>query len=541
MRSSVLSTVATTVAILASTVVADVDPIVIKGSKFFYKSNGTQFFMKGIAYQEDISTNGSISGADLNKYVDPLADVAGCTRDIPALVELQTNTIRVYAIDPTKDHDACMKMLGDAGIYVIADLSQPALSINRDDAAWNDDLYERYTAVVDALAPYDNTLGFFAGNEVSNAPNNTDASAFVKAAVRDTKQYIKTKNYRTIGVGYATNDDADIRQNLAKYFNCGDASESIDFWGYNIYSWCGDSSFKESGFDVRTKEFEDYNVPVFFAEYGCNSERPRLFSEVGALYGSEMTDVWSGGIVYMYFEEANEYGLVKVKGNELEKLGDFSSLSSQIAKATPSGVDMGSYNPTNTAPAECPAVASTWAAVASPLPPSVNPALCTCMMSSLSCAVSDNVDEEKYGDLFGEVCGYGTEYCSGIAHNATTGKFGAYSMCNAKEQLSYAFNVYASSDKNKNNGNACDFNGAATQKSPASLSEDCKSLVSQAGTDGQGTVTSVPTPGGAGAGGSSSSTGASSALTVPSIDFGFVKLGLYVACATLAGASMIIL
>jgi hypothetical protein len=27
------------------------DEIVIKGSKFFYKGNGTQFFMQGIAYQ----------------------------------------------------------------------------------------------------------------------------------------------------------------------------------------------------------------------------------------------------------------------------------------------------------------------------------------------------------------------------------------------------------------------------------------------------------------------------------------------------------
>ena len=158
------------------------------------------------------------------------------------------------------------------------------------------------------MAKYTNTLGFFAGNEVSNQKNNTYASAFVKAAVRDTKAYIKTKDYRPIGVGYATNDDADIREDLANFFDCGKTEESIDFWGYNIYSWCGESSFTKSGFDVRTKEFKDYNVPVFFAEYGCNTPRPRLFTEVGALYGDEMNDVWSGGIVYMYFEEENEYG-----------------------------------------------------------------------------------------------------------------------------------------------------------------------------------------------------------------------------------------
>ena len=38
-------------ALLVSTASAAVDPIVIKGSKFFYKTNGTQFFMKGVAYQ----------------------------------------------------------------------------------------------------------------------------------------------------------------------------------------------------------------------------------------------------------------------------------------------------------------------------------------------------------------------------------------------------------------------------------------------------------------------------------------------------------
>jgi hypothetical protein len=202
-----------------------------------------------------------------------------------------------------------MQLLQDNGIYLIQDLSNPSSSINREDPTWTTDLFASYAAVIDVMAPYSNVLGFFAGNEVSNDVNNTDASAYVKAAVRDMKAYIKTKGYRTIGVGYATNDDASIRINLAHYFNCGDdPASAIDFWGYNIYSWCGDSSYTLSGYDQRTAEFANYSVPAFFAEYGCNTVKPRVFSEVQAIYGKDMTNVWSGGIMYMYFQEVNDFG-----------------------------------------------------------------------------------------------------------------------------------------------------------------------------------------------------------------------------------------
>ena len=292
--------------IIASSIAADLDPIIIQGSKFFYKTNGTQFFMKGIAYQQDFSSNGTISGG--TGYKDPIADVDACERDIPLLQQLSINTIRVYAVDPTKDHARCMQMLQDAGIYLIADLGEPMTSINRDTPEWNIAIATRYNAVVDTLAQYSNVLGFFAGNEVSNAANNTIASAFVKAAVRDTKAYIAQKNYRPMGVGYATNDD-DTRTELAKYFNCGPPENAIDFWGYNIYSWCGSrATYQSSHYRERTQEFSNFSVPAFFAEYGCITAPPRRFTEVEALYGKDMTPVWSGGIMYMYFQEANDYG-----------------------------------------------------------------------------------------------------------------------------------------------------------------------------------------------------------------------------------------
>jgi 1,3-beta-glucanosyltransferase GAS1 len=111
------------------------------------------------------------------------------------------NTIRVYSIDPTLDHSQCMALLQANGIYVFADLGQPRLSIDRTSPSWDTALYARYTSVIDSLQGYSNVIGFFAGNEVPSNTSETASAAFVKAAVRDSKAYIKQKGYRSIGIG----------------------------------------------------------------------------------------------------------------------------------------------------------------------------------------------------------------------------------------------------------------------------------------------------------------------------------------------------
>lgn len=279
----------------------DVEPIVMKGQHFFYE-NGTQFFIKGIAYQRDPT--------DSSEYIDPLADATRCKRDVPILQAAGTNVIRTYALDPTADHDDCMSLLADAGIYVVSDLSSPDVAIDRADPVWDLELYNRYTSVIDAMSGYKNVIGFFGGNEVTNNATNTVASAFVKAAVRDMKAYINSTADRWMGVGYAANDDAAIRDNMAHYFNCGDQDNAIDFWGYNIYEWCGQSTFTTSGYSEVVDFFSNFSVPVFFSEYGCNSDgaAERIFEETTELYSDDMTPVIAGGIVYMYFEETNDYG-----------------------------------------------------------------------------------------------------------------------------------------------------------------------------------------------------------------------------------------
>ena len=79
-----------------------------------------------------------------------------------------------------------MALLDQAGIYVILDgnfqslaaliiVNTPNDSINRDDPAdsYNAIYLQHVFATIDAFKIYDNTLGFFAGNEVINNATNT--------------------------------------------------------------------------------------------------------------------------------------------------------------------------------------------------------------------------------------------------------------------------------------------------------------------------------------------------------------------------------
>lgn len=54
-----------------------------------------------------------------------------CKIDAKLIGELGANVVRVYSVDPTLEHDECMKAFDDAGIYVIVDMSTPVYYINR--------------------------------------------------------------------------------------------------------------------------------------------------------------------------------------------------------------------------------------------------------------------------------------------------------------------------------------------------------------------------------------------------------------------------
>lgn len=262
-----------------------------------------------------------------------------------------------------------------------------------------------------------------------------------------------------------------------------------------MYEWCGLSTFEKSGFKDRTKEFQDYSKPVFLSEYGCNLVTPREFTEVAALYGPQMTDVWSGGVVYEWTQENNRYGLVQINtSGEMELLGDYTNLKNQMSKIKPQGVKMDSFNEVRSA-STCPAITANWRASSS-LPPTPSDGACECMIQNMECVASDKVTNiaghtgnNTIGTQLDTMCGLVS--CSEIGGDAEKGEYGAFSFCSPRDKLSWLYNLNA---KQAKAGNACSYNGLGQEVTPrrADINLCAKIAPSMDGTpDGSSSVTSV--------------------------------------------------
>lgn len=180
-----------TIAALAASAFA-LPTIETKGAKFF-TSDGSQWYIKGVAYQLT--------------SLDPLADGNQCQLDASLMKTLGANAIRVYHVDPTADHDACMTAFSDAGIYTFIDLDTFGTYVVAADPVWNSTQRDAYGKVMDAFHNYDSTFpillslnlvraefctdvaGFFIGNEVLTTGSDSSAAPYVKASARDMKAY----------------------------------------------------------------------------------------------------------------------------------------------------------------------------------------------------------------------------------------------------------------------------------------------------------------------------------------------------------------
>jgi len=333
-----------------------VSPLVVKGSDFVNSVDGTRFQIIGVAYQP-----GGSSGFDPASGLDPLSDASVCLRDAVLMQRLGVNAIRVYNLDPDLDHTECASIFNAAGIYMILDVNSPLpnQSLNRG-APWEsyDSAYlQRVFQVVEDFMHFNNTLGFFSGNEVINQDSVPEVPSYLRAVTRDVKDYIAAQSPRSIPVGYSAADVRPLLMGTFNYLSCGlsNATDSkIDFFGLNSYSWCGDATFQTSGYDVLVADFGNTTIPIFFSEYGCNLVTPRNFSEVPVLYSSQMTPVFSGGLIYEYSEEPNNYGLVNLNDNgTVSILQDYDNLRDRYDSLDVASLEQANATATSLTPPAC--------------------------------------------------------------------------------------------------------------------------------------------------------------------------------------------
>lgn len=321
---------------LSATLAAAVQPLEVRNGVFVNPKTGNQFHIIGAAYQP-----GGSAGYNPELGRDPLSDKDVCMRDAALMQILGINTIRVYNLNPNINHDECASIFNAAGMYMLLDVNSPLPGESL--TSWNpwESYYAEYLnrtfAVVEAFKNYPNTLAFFSGNEVmNNEETGATVPNYMRAVTRDVKNYVKKHSARPIPVGYSAADVRDILADSYNYFQCtleGDKDDMSkgDLFALNSYSWCGESSFKEASYDELVEIFKNADVPIFFSEYGCNTPSPRVFTEVGSIHSSEMVG-FSGGVVYEYTQEPNNYGLVELSEDGPAKLlTDFYSLKNQYA------------------------------------------------------------------------------------------------------------------------------------------------------------------------------------------------------------------
>ena len=310
----------------------------VQGNQFVNPKTGNVFQIAGMAYQI-----GGSAGYDPSHGKDPLSDGDVCKRDAALLQAVGVNTIRVYNLDPNLNHDECASIFNAAGMYMVIDVNSPlpGESINSAEpwTSYYDTYLNRTFAIVEAFKSYPNTLAFFSGNEViSGLEQGATVPPYIRAVTRDLKQYIKNHAGRKIPVGYSAADVREVLEDTWNYLQCSieDEKDDIsraDLFALNSYSWCGDSSYTESSYNTLVDLFKSSSVPIFYSEFGCNEVSPRIFTEIGTIYGSEMMEAFSGGVVYEYAQEPNNYGLVNVTSHDtVVLLADFKALSDQYSE-----------------------------------------------------------------------------------------------------------------------------------------------------------------------------------------------------------------
>jgi len=304
-------------------------PAILKGKRFYKSDTGEYFPVKGIAYYPRPNEG------DLSEYSSSVDFFTEEFRslweaDIRHLRQLGVNTIRIYAVNPSQNHDAFMCALQQNNIYAIvgllADCLDCSVGVDEAPACYPTGLKTRGQWVINEFSRYANTLAFSAGNEVTLYARewgqvNMNAGC-QKKFLRDMRQYVESCSGvlntilpRKVPIGMVNWDYERELQSL--YFNCQtdptDALETPEWYGLNSYQHCDPDDLLLGWVQLR-QDFESYNlpVPVVVAEYGCRErgfptidqfEAQRTWQQVDALYNPTYSEVFAGGVVFEFSAE----------------------------------------------------------------------------------------------------------------------------------------------------------------------------------------------------------------------------------------------
>ncbi len=306
----------------------NLDPITIKGYKFFNSITGKNVLIKGIDYYPRPNA-GLLNINSVDFFTNEYRHI--WERDIPFFQELGVNAIRLYSVDPDYDHSDFMCALAQVGIYVLVELASgscPRCAILSTEVplCYPPDLKIRGQRVIQEFSKYTNTLAFSAGNEVNHfvplgKPPQWNAPC-LKKFVRDMRAYIShcSQHMRQIPIGLIM-ADSDREENTL-YYNCqSDPKDPYDYaewYGINTYVYCnGDAqSYDEAkGFHDLSSSFESYHysIPVLLTEYGCLSKSfptiegyqgQRNFNQAKWLGLKSVQNDFAGGFAFEYSIEA---------------------------------------------------------------------------------------------------------------------------------------------------------------------------------------------------------------------------------------------
>lgn len=318
------------------------NPIVIKGNYMYDSVTKARFLIKGVDYAPDLfsyETKEFLSPEGEDHISDDKQKF--WQRDIPFLQQLGVNAVRIYNVDPAKQHGRFMDEMNTLGIYVLIPATTTfgpgVLQSNlASPACYTPSLLISAKKIVKQFAKYNNTLGFVAGNEVGNQVKTANGTKIfgwaaipcVKALARDLKAFMRSCACfsRAVPLIYAGTDHADMggvvpRQLISNYLTCGPEA-GLDAYGINVYSWCSNTATLDEGssYGELIREYSNYDIPVILTEFGCNvgdfdSHYPyttlqRTWKQVPALFGTKMSAVFSGGFAYEYSMTDNDFGMV---------------------------------------------------------------------------------------------------------------------------------------------------------------------------------------------------------------------------------------